>query len=184
MSYTCFNFQLEISFSILHFLKWKKNQSHSQNIWKVMQINYRYHILKLLDNVSKHHKASCGNLEETLCYVSTGVHSNSWQGFRYLCICRTFIMSISNSKGPFELFKCDSFVLFFKIDPKSVNGYDCWGWGISKIAAPALWQVCEKIAHGLFDHLWFNTTFESPFLGWKDTYYMPHDDHKSNYFVH
>ena len=41
------------------------------DIWRMMQVNYRCNLLEILDNVSKHHKASCGMLEELLCRVST-----------------------------------------------------------------------------------------------------------------
>ena len=71
MVYTCFNFKLELRFSVLHSLKRMQNQSESQNIRQSMYINYSCHILKILDNVSKHRKASCGILEELLCNVST-----------------------------------------------------------------------------------------------------------------
>ena len=71
MVYTCFNFKLELRFSVLHTLKRMQNQSESQNIRQSMYINYSCHILKILDNVSKHRKASCGILEELLCNVST-----------------------------------------------------------------------------------------------------------------
>ena len=69
--YTCFNFKLELRFSVLRSLRRKQNQSDSQNIRQAMQINHGYHILKILDNFSKHRKPSFGILGGLLCNVST-----------------------------------------------------------------------------------------------------------------